>query len=230
MEYDVIYNCDCLEGLKKLPDKCVDLVVTDPPYEIDMGGGGCFGWKTNSFRRKYEPFSYGFDFDILKERKRVLKKMNFYVWCNTKQVRKYLDYFEDNGCLTQILVWCKKNCYPACANTYIPEVEYCIFAHEPGTGPNGSAATKHRYWVSNTNVSDKKIYGHPTIKPLHIIKNLIINSTNEGDVVLDPFIGSGTTAVAAKMLKRKYIGYEINQTYYETALKRINEPEQFTLF
>lgn len=72
------------------------------------------------------------------------------------------------------------------------------------------------------NYKDKKQYGHPTIKPLDIIKNFIINSSNDGDIVLDPFMGSGTTCVAAKELGRKYIGFEINEKYFNIAKDRLN--------
>lgn len=68
---------------------------------------------------------------------------------------------------------------------------------------------------------DKVLYGHPTIKPLEIIKTLIENSSYEGDLILDPFIGSGTTAVAAKQLNRNFIGFEINKNFYEASKKRL---------
>ena len=72
---------------------------------------------------------------------------------------------------------------------------------------------------------DKKLYEHPTIKPLEIIKNLIINSSQENDVILDPFLGSGTTAVACVQTKRHYIGFELNENYFNIACKRLDEAE-----
>lgn len=80
-------------------------------------------------------------------------------------------------------------------------------------------------------IADKKLYGHPTCKPVDIVRNFIINSSQEGDVVLDPFMGSGTTAVAAIRQKRKFIGFEINEKYHKTASRRIrNEQAQLSLF
>lgn len=76
------------------------------------------------------------------------------------------------------------------------------------------------------NVLDKKSYKHPTIKPLSIIKNLIENSSVEGQIVFDPFMGSGTTCVAAKELGRKYIGFEINEKYFNIAKDRLNGFDQ----
>lgn len=72
-------------------------------------------------------------------------------------------------------------------------------------------------------MEDKKLYKHPTIKPLNIIENLVINSSNENDVVLDCFMGSGTTGVACKKLNRKFIGIEIDEKYFEIAKNRIEE-------
>lgn len=78
-------------------------------------------------------------------------------------------------------------------------------------------------YLSTINIKDKQKYGHPTIKPLPLIRKLIRNSSNENDVVLDCFIGSGTTAVASILENRKFIGFEINKKYYDIALKRISE-------
>lgn len=72
-------------------------------------------------------------------------------------------------------------------------------------------------------MADKKKYGHPTCKPIGILKNLIVNSSNENDVILDPFIGSGSTAVASMLTNRHYIGFEIDKNYYENSITRINE-------
>lgn len=72
---------------------------------------------------------------------------------------------------------------------------------------------------------DKKHFLHPTIKPLKIIKNIVGNSSKEGDIVLDPFIGSGTTAVACKELGRHYIGFEINPKWVKIAKDRLNKKD-----
>ncbi len=89
----------------------------------------------------------------------------------------------------------------------------------------GTYETKRKYWVQQVNTADKKLYGHPTVKPLNIIRQLIVNSSQEGGIVIDPFIGSGTTAVAARLENRHYIGFEIDKTYYDTATRRIEDRE-----
>lgn len=127
-----------------------------------------------------------------------------------------------------LLTWHKTNPTPTCNNTYLSDTEYCIFAREKGVKLYGTYHTKKKYYITPINKNDKKLYNHPTIKPLEIIQNLIINSSTEGDIVLDPFLGSGTTAVASKMLNRQYIGFEINKDYFEIAQKRIDNTLNIT--
>lgn len=100
-----------------------------------------------------------------------------------------------------------------------------------GANLYGSYETKRKYFVTPTNTEDKKAWGHPTPKPVHIIRTLIENSTQEGDVVLDPFMGSGTTAIAAIRSNRHYIGFELSEEYHKTCIKRIKrEAQEQTLF
>lgn len=244
-ELDKVYNEDCLQALRRLPDNCVDLVVTDPPYEFNSGSsGGAFGANKRCYRAEYMKLgetnvrihigntnrliSDGFDMAVLSECCRVLKKINAYVWCSKLQLRKLLTYFEEKGCTTDVLVWCKTNPTPACNNSYLSDIEYCVYAREKGVKLYGTMATKHRYWLTPANTADKKLYNHPTIKPLNIIQTLIINSSKPNDIVLDPFMGSGTTAVACHRTGRHFIGYEINEKYYNTACKRIDIEQRQT--
>ena len=230
-----ILHGDCLELLKQIPSNSIDLIITDPPYEIVAGGaGGAFGADKRDYHKAYAVLDCekhapggiicsGFDFAILDELCRVMKKVNIYIWCSKLQVRKLLDYFEDRGCATDILTWHKTNPTPTCNNTYLSDTEYLIFARDKGVKVYGSYHTKRKYYVTPTNKADKAKYGHPTIKPLHIIQNLVINSSLEGDTVLDPFMGSGTTGVAALNTGRNFIGIELDETYYEIASKRLSE-------
>jgi DNA modification methylase len=302
-----IYLGDCYELIKFVPDKSIDLVITDPPYEFVMGGkghselggrkykskgeiyaldteltkknigtgyqsgGGCFGTKKRAYhsqlaptdvsiaRKKYEEYvkihgkdeeserlrvianvidtkeqtsfiSKGFDNSILDELCRVMKKINIYIWCNKNQLRQLIDYFDDKGCFVDLLTWNKTNPIPTCNNTYLSDIEYCVFAREQGVKIYGSVETKHKWFTSPCNTDDKDKYNHPTIKPLERIKQFIINSIDERErensVVLDCFLGSGTTCVAAKELGCKYIGFELNPTFYQIAIDRLNGIDQ----
>ena len=87
----------------------------------------------------------------------------------------------------------------------------------------GKFSTKFTYYVTPKNVKDKRLHNHPTIKPLDIIQNLVVNSSQEDDIILDHFLGSGTTAVACLNTNRKFIRIELDNTYFEVAKKRIEE-------
>ena len=213
---------DCLEELKNIADKSVDLVVIDPPYQIVAGGsGGCFGADKRTYHAEVKTLSDGIANNVLDELARVMKKINIYIWCNKNQLKQYINYFEDLGCTTDLITWHKTNPVPTCNNKYLSDTEYILFFREKGAKIYGSYETKKKYYVTTTNKEDKKKYNHPTIKPLNIIKNLIINSSNENEVVLDCFMGSGTTGVACKELNREFIGIELDEKYFNMAKERI---------
>lgn len=294
-----IYCGDSYELIKTIPDKSVDLVIIDPPYQFveggtgksDLGnrkatnkketysldtqltkhkigtgyvaGGGCSGTKKRNYhsqladtdvsiqRQQYLEYvkqngkdkeserlriiangidnnnnikfiSKGITNEILDELVRVMKKINIYIWCNKNQLRQLLDYFDDLGCNIDLLTWHKTNPIPTCNSTYLSDTEYCVFAREGGVKLYGTVETKKKFYVTQTNVKDKKLYLHPTIKPEEIIDNLIINSSLENDIVFDCFLGSGTTCVCAKKLNRRYLGFELNKTFYDIAKDRLN--------
>jgi len=133
-----------------------------------------------------------------------------------------MKHYEDKGCNVDLLVWHKTNPIPTCNNKYLSDLEYCVFAREPGTKLYGSYETKSKIWTSKANVEDKAEFEHPTIKPLELIKQYILNSSKPNDVIMDVFLGSGTTCVAAKELGRQFIGFEIDEKYYKIAKDRIN--------
>lgn len=122
-----------------------------------------------------------------------------------------------------MLTWHKTNPVPACGNKYLTDTEFILFFRERGVRVYGEFNTKFTYYVTPLNQKDKKSYGHPTIKPINIVKNLIVNSSLENGLVFDPFMGSGTTAVAAIECGRNYLGYELNPDYYGICNKRIEE-------
>lgn len=122
----------------------------------------------------------------------------------------------------EILTWNKTNPTPMTNNTFLPDIEYCLYFRQKGFKLNDGYELKSKWYISPINKSDKDLYNHPTIKPLDLVKRHILHTTKPNDIVLDCFCGSGTTCVAAKETGRKYIGMEINKEYYEIAKKRIN--------
>ena len=234
MEYDYIECGDCLELLKSIPDNSIDLIVTDPPYLIEntkAGGKSKLAKSIQVMNDEIENnnLTNGFDINILDEMVRVMKNINLYIWCNHKQIPMYIDYFVNKlKCSFDILIWNKTNAMPLFNNKYLTDKEYCLYFRKGGyCNPNSYEEAKTVYYQP-INSKDKKQYGHPTIKPLNIITNLILNSSKEGDIVLDPFMGSGTTPVACVETNRHYIGFEIDENYYNIACKRLDEVESKT--
>lgn len=134
-----------------------------------------------------------------------------------------MEYFiGKKNCYFEIIIWKKTNVTPLCGNKYLTDKEYCLFFREKGVKIMGEYETKQTVYISSSNRGDKEDYEHPNCKPIEIIKNEIINSSNENDIVLDCFLGSGTTAVACKETGRQYIGFEINEKYFKIAQDRLN--------
>lgn len=217
-----LYNGDCLEVLKNIADKSIDLVVCDPPYEIKtMKGGGIMG------KRKYkDEISFmidGFSEEVLNLLCKKMKKINIYIYCSKLQVPKLLNYFINKKCNFEILTYHKTNPTPLCGNTYLPDTEYIIFAREKGVKLYGEYSTKFKYYIDKVNKTDKKKYKHPSCKPIPLLKRHIINSSNENDIILDCFMGSGSTGVACVNTNRKFIGIELDKNYFDIASKRIEE-------
>lgn len=227
IDTDKIYCQDCLEGLKQLPEKSIDLIMTDPPYlikDIHAGGHSRLAHSIQPVNNllKENGLDIGINPDILPEMVRVMKKINCYIWCNKAQIPDYLDFFVGElKCSFDIIIWWKTNPPPLRNNKYICDKEYCLYFRKGAYCQPTSYEAAKTVFHQPLNVKDKKIYPHPTIKPLNIIRTLIDNSSRPGDIILDPYMGSGTTAVACIDLERKYIGYEMNRDYYVVAQRRI---------
>lgn len=225
LEYNKIYNMDCMEGIKLLEDNSIDLVVIDPPYKLDLNKVKNTKSYTN-YANELLGLKDGFDLKVLDLLIQKMKKINIYIYCSKRQIQELLEYFSNKNCTYEVLTWHKQNPSPLTNNIYLPDTEYIIFARERGVRLYGNYHTKHKYYISGTNQADKKKYKHPTIKPLPFIENHIENSSRPGEVVLDCFAGSGTTLVAAINKGRKFIGFEINKEYHKIAEQRIAEAIQ----
>lgn len=233
---------DCFVEMQNIPDGSIDLIITDPPYLIPaINGGGSIN-KNREFNkiletslRQTQDITLGYDIDsFAKEVERLQGGgINAYFWCNKAQIPQYFKtYVERLGCKFDILCFHKSNPIPTYSNKYLSDTEYCLYFHK-GKGKTfpQSYNDAFTYWIEPLNQKDKEKYGHPTIKPLKIIDRLVRNSSKEGDTILDCFLGSGTTAVASLINKRKCIGIELNDKYFAIAEERIKEAQsQLTLF
>lgn len=254
-----IINADCLDILKQLPDKCIDLVCTDCPYKIISGGcaTGTYGnlrkdaphdvlfrgcgkcakkWETSGqLDENYENIKSGKMFnhneikfqDWLPEVYRVLKdETHCYIMVNGRNLAELQKQAEKFGFVYQnLLIWEKGNATPN--KFYLNACEFILMLRKGGEKWINNMGTKNILRVPN-NVGNKV---HPTEKPVSLIQCLIENSSNEGDIVLDPFAGSSPVAVACSKSNRKYICIEIDEKYFRASIKRLeDEQRQGTLF
>ena len=236
----MIKNGDSFSLIKELDDNSVDLVVMDPPYVVECKNGGGTVNKISRLKDSLAEIdeagiSKGYDIKVLNtELVRVMKDINIYIWCNKVMIPDYFNFYVNNlHCKFEIICWHKTNALPTYSNKYLTDTEYLLFFKNGASCHPADYEDAKTYYISPLNQNDKKLWGHPTIKPLELTEKIIRNSSNEGDTVLDCFMGSGTTGVAAKRLNRNFIGFEINKKYFDIAQKRINFESSFiqnTLF
>lgn len=237
---DMINNVilgDCYEVIKNIPNKSVDCIYTDIPYLYNCGGGGNspLAKRIRTVTDEYlKDIKDGINFEIFDDMIRVMKKINIFIWCSKLQILDIIKYFvEQKGCVFEILIWCKTNPTPATNNVWLPDVEYCLYFREKGVKLNDGYDLKSKWYINPINQSDKEKFKHPTIKPLSLIERHIKHTTQENDIVLDCFCGSGTTCVACKNTNRRYIGIELNPKWHKIAVDRLNNIQangQQTLF
>ena len=262
LEINKIYNCDCLEGLKKLPENSVNLTVTSPPYDDLRSYGDTLEWNFDVFK------------EIAKELYRVTKPGGVVVWVvgdacikgsETGTSFKQALYFKDEcGFMLHDTMIYEKNgsSRPAkrTSKRYSQIFEY-MFVFTKGEirkditliadkrnkwagwakwGKNSAFNVKgdlvevkkqqpvisefsvrNNIWKYSVSFNDKT--GHPAVFPEKLAEDNILSWSNEGDLVLDPFMGSGTTAKMAMLNNRNFIGFEKNPEYYEKSLERIEK-------
>ncbi|MBO7713207.1 MAG: hypothetical protein J6S85_06525 [Methanobrevibacter sp.] len=217
---------DAYQLVKEIADKSVDLIITDPPYDIpNLHGSGIMkSRKKGKFTDELKEGSLdkGIDLSILNEFVRVMKKINIYIWCNKKQIFDYLVFFhKEKNCNYEIFTWCKENPIPFCGAHYLVDKEYCLYFWEQGATLHVPFNRGGTYFLSKTNIIDKEDFSHPTCKPVSILTNFVLNSSKEGDLILDCFSGSGSTAIACKNTNRNFIGFEINKKFYKSSIDRL---------
>ena len=215
-----LYNDDCLNVLKDIGDSSIDLVVTDPPYKVITGGrnGGVKGKPSGILTENKQLMKSIPKADLwLSECFRVMKDgTHIYIMTNTLNLTSYLNIVNTVGFkLHNLLVWNKNNTTPN--RWYMKNCEYVIFARKGFAKSinNPSSQTVHSF---DNIIGNKQ---HPTEKPVELMKLYVENSSQVGDTVLDPFMGSGSTGVACKELGRNFIGIELDKQYFDIATKRI---------
>lgn len=204
---------DCLHELKKLSDNSIDLVLTDIPYgEVNRLSGGLRNLdKGAADVAKFELA------DLVKQLDRVCKG-SFYLFCGIEQVSPLKILFASLGYSVRLCIWEKTNPSPMNGtHLWLSSIECCVFAKKPGAFFDESEACSSCVWRAPVVHAQR----HPTQKPVELFARLIHASTQEGAVVLDPFMGSGTTGVAAQETLRKFVGIEIEPKWFQLASTRI---------
>lgn len=218
----VVLNEDFMKAAKKISDNSIDLIVTDPPYKTTSRGssGGTGGILKDELNKKGRVFRHN-DIEFgewLPELYRILKeKGHAYIMTNNKNLKDMLIEVEAAGFnIFKTLVWAKNS--PITNMYYMDSHEYIIFCRKGKAKRINNCGTKSVLYVDNPR---NKV--HPTEKPIALMEILINNSSNEGDIVLDPFMGSGSTGIAAINNNRAFIGIEIDEEYYNIAKQRIDD-------
>lgn len=242
--FNKIYNMDCVTGMKKLPDNSVDLVITDPPFAIDFKAqrsnynrtaSRVLGGYAEIPQEKYYEFTLGW----MKEVYSVLKESgSMYVFSGWNNLKDILNALDELGFITvNHIIW-KYQFGVVTKKKFVTSHYHCLYVckndenrkffpysrfdknskHEKGGSLHYADKEdvwyiKREYWNGDVKT--------PTKLPAEIIKKILMYSSEEDDIVLDPFLGSGQVAVVSKMLKRQYVGFEIVKKYYEFADERL---------
>lgn len=211
-----LYNADCLEKMKDIPDKSIDLVLTDPPYNAgrEYSNDNLGDIEYIDFTNKY-----------LNECNRVLTENgNLAIIIGVKYQKPITMWLFNNMNYCWEFVWWKSNGMLNGKSTFSKFEKVLWFSKGEGT--------YYRQKPEYTDVWNIPIrpqtnnYGHPTPKDIKGISRILKLLSKKGDLVLDPFMGSGTTGVACKELGRSFIGIEIDKGYFDIAQKRIAQATQ----
>lgn len=194
----------------------MDADVADPQYRFNNSGGGAFRKARGASDQIVdEGLDQGFDQRIINP----LLCGAVVVFCHQDQLPELLGYL--NGCFHRfaLLNWIKPNPSPMANKHYLADTEPFIHAWNRGYHPQGDHHDKHRHITAGSMPS--KRYGHPTVKPAEVMNKIIRNVA--GETVCDPFMGTGSTGVAALLHGKRFVGIEKNPTHFQTAVARITE-------
>ena len=210
-ELGKLYCCDCLEYLRSLPDNHVDLILTDPPYGVNRQQRGKWGSANLAQMNNYGDYSWD------------TGKLPEVYFCEMLRVSKnqiifggnyYIEFLHNSNCW---IVWNKVN-----GENHFADCELAWTSFDTAV----RIFTWKWHGMLQQDMKNKEKRVHPAQKPTPLFYMILQKYTSEGDVILDPFIGSGTTAIACEMLNRKWIGVDKSSEYCDIAMERIKEYKQ----
>lgn len=209
-----LYQGDMMDVLPTLGR--FDACVTDPPYEFQSSGGGLFrefrmGWMSAIIDAKLDK---GFDHSFM-----TPETFNSVIcFCHNDQIPELSAWFSEKFERFALCSWHKTNPMPVANKHYIPDTEIYFHAWNKSGHPVGDLRDKGRWFLHPAGQSD---FNHPTVKPLPLMEKIIGNV--QGETILDPFMGSGTTGVAAVKRGKCFTGIERESKYFDIACRRISD-------
>ena len=223
-----LINGDAIDFMKTLEDESVDLIVTDPPYKVTARGnaGNSGGMMQSKLSMQGKIFKHNDirPIEYIPEFYRLLKDgSHCYIMTNHVNLQEMLNTATECGFhFIKSLIWNKGN--KIMGQFYMSQFEYILFFRKGKGKKINKCGTADILSVPNKKTKGKDGKNiHDTEKPVELMKILIENSSQEGELVLDPFLGVGATAMACKELNRDYIGIELDEKYYNIACKRVND-------
>lgn len=240
IEINKIYEEDCIDTLKRIKDNFIDLVITSPPYNMNLrirNGKYCSRQIVKEFSTKYSNFDDNLPIDdfykqhsqIIKELLRTSKVIFYNIQIVTGSKRAFFKIIgEFSDYLKDIIVWDKGYAQPAMAQRVLNRQTELIlvFDNTNAISRQFESATFKRgtlndVWQIGRPKKTRK--GHGAVFPEALVKTILENFSKEGDLVYDPFMGTGTTASVANLMNRNFIGSEINKDYINIAYERLEE-------
>lgn len=216
MDYDYIERGDCMMLMQLLPNNSVDFTLTDIPYdEVNRKSNGL----RNLDKDKADILTFNL-YDFLDGVYRVTKN-SICIFCGREQFSVIYNFFAQKKGTVRPIVWEKSNPSPMNGqHIYLSGVEFAVWFKKSGANVFNAHCknTVFKYPCGRSKL-------HPTEKNHDLLKELILDNSNEGDIVFDPCLGSGTTAICSVELNRHYIGFELDPQYYDIACKRLDEVE-----
>lgn len=231
MNLNQILNKNCIEGMKEIKNNSFDLILTDPPYQISKESQ----FSTLKDRKNARTGTYFGEWDEnfdnepwIKEASRVLKSGgSLLVFNDIKKISIIIEIAEKYGLqYKDTIIWKKTNPMPRNRDRrYVQDIESVIWFVKPKSPWTFNRQKENfesciKCYPSESGGAFKRI--HPTQKPLKLIEDLLLIHSNEGDLVLDCFSGSGTVAIACKKNKRNFIAFELDELYYKKSIERLN--------
>ena len=240
MEVNKIYNENCLQTLKRFEDNSIDIVITSPPYNMNLrirNGNYCSRQIVKEFSTKYEGFDDNLPIDefyelhssIIRELLRVSSIIFYNIQIVTGSKRAFFKIIgEFSEQLKDIVIWDKGVGQPAMSPGVLNRQSELILIFEK-ENPISRKFSKYNFErgtlgdIWNVSRGKKIDKSHGAVFPEKLVSTILVNFSKEGDIVYDPFMGSGTTAVVSQKLNRKWLGSELSSNYCELIQKRIYE-------